>query len=197
MVDPNASSSEGSVPETPTPAPRLDARFSTDYLTFTVCPSDEYQFRRKGTNRFTLYSREFEKGFLANMSRCVKHVQLYPDLSIPKFLQTPQAGKVSASYPRIHYHGIIKLKDAPLFYLMYPKYYSTLGRVEIDTIVDMEKWLAYCKKFILQYPRYESEIIDWASGALKDHRADRWKKYNEPKYSIQDDYETDTETDED
>lgn len=69
--------------------------------------------------------------------------ELYQELSTPTTFQGNQAGG------RIHYHGVMYFKNRQAmqgFFMLGSTVLSDYGRVDIDTIDDLEYWAKYCRK---------------------------------------------------
>lgn len=125
-------------------------RFKNDiWYSITINPDDDCQYQGKPDRFFKLKQLMFLQR--VNWFMGVADMILYPDLSYPERL-------IRQSYPRMHYHGIIKFNDVLKFLLS-----TTIHRscqVEIDTIEDLEYWTAYCKKF-MKYTNTKERALEW------------------------------------
>lgn len=70
--------------------------------------------------------------------------QLYPELSTP---DPVRVSNLNNTFPRLHYHGYIMIKDISLFYLWgYIRIIKRLGIIKIKPIDDKDKWRKYVMK---------------------------------------------------
>jgi len=102
----------------------------TDMLTFTLNPSDTPYINRKGERKVILepFFNDIIKG-LGKLRYC--EYKLYPEIS---------------STGKWHFHGTIQLTNIINFYLYDVPLMQELGAIEIDTIKDLDIWMAYCTK---------------------------------------------------
>lgn len=130
----------------------LSPLFTDEVLAITINPADERQYYGK-SNRWGKAQSMLSSVLLDLLaSGTIYIIYLYPDLSAPSPIIPPN------KYPRVHWHGVIKLKNPPEFFsrgLAELRHYS----VDIDTIKDTGVWYRYCQKFIKQYREYKQYSI--------------------------------------
>lgn len=134
------------------PRKELSQLFTTHTLAITFAPDDTRQFWGKPNRWGKCHNAMVKVIYDVMATGTVHNIKLWPDLSAPPTI-TP-LGRV----PRIHWHGIITLKDPPQFYtrgLIEAHHYM----IDIDTIKDKTVWLEYSKKFVVKYKEYQQYII--------------------------------------
>jgi len=101
-----------------------------EVLTFTLNPSDTPYINTKNNRKVLLESffNDIIKG-LGKLRYC--DYKIYPEIS---------------STGKWHFHGTITITDIMNFYLYDVPLMQALGAIEIDTIKDLDIWLAYCTK---------------------------------------------------
>ena len=131
----------------------------TKLFTFTIVPGEEHLSDcDHDLTKFYSKVRRYIWAHCFQWHHYTQEVILYPDISLPDAIQYSKGRngkKGTYIYPRIHYHGVIKLKSramVPFFMMSIYKLAHKLGRIEIDTIKNYDEWLGYCKKYVDVYP---------------------------------------------
>lgn len=129
----------------------LNKKFTTEALSITINPDKQHYGQG---NRWGKVYNDVRKDIFEIMGTdTIYKIYICPDLSAP----SPIIG--DQKIPRIHWHGVIYLKDPPQFFT---RGLSAMNRyvVDIDTIDNMDIWMKYSKKFIDKYPEYKQYVID-------------------------------------
>lgn len=152
---------------------------------FTFAPDDRYQrFRTK--DRWYRCYRDTREMFISiaealefedeegNTSQGFDY-ELYQEMSEPKNIKDGKAG-------RIHYHGIIIIKNYQAWRSLLSYWMSSLtcnGIIDMDTIDDMNTWYKYCTK--QQHKSNFHSITNRTPSIMKSLCDDTGKKKNNGK----------------
>lgn len=122
-------------------APKLFYQKNTLY-SITINPNDQFQFKKKGQRRVSMFHNHFYEHFLSYTTNRIEY-NLHLDISEPRQMTVDK-------YPRLHFHGTILFKTNGsirdwLTYLL-PDLLSK-AYVDIDTVDDAGIWYDYMTKF--------------------------------------------------
>lgn len=96
------------------------------WYSITINPADKYQFWNNEKRLLRFYAKAIENIPMDNIEG---HL----------FLELSKNG-------RLHYHGEIRITDTLRFFLDDIKKLEEYGHYEIDTIAEIDDWIAYCLK---------------------------------------------------
>lgn len=117
----------------------------TTVYAFTLNPKNELQ----GEPVMNLLQRSLRyektiKRIKKVMNSAGIEYSMHPELSTPDPIRV---ANLNNTFPRLHYHGWIKIKDLPLFYLWgYVRIIKQIGVVKIKPIDKPLKWREYVIK---------------------------------------------------
>lgn len=112
------------------------------WYSITINPNDTYQRYGKGIERLDAIKQIFFEHLLGYSQSKISYC-LHFDISEPRDM-------VDGKSSRVHFHGVIKF-NTPISIRNWQLYHShqlsKMSYVNIDTIDDPIKWIAYCKKY--------------------------------------------------
>lgn len=117
---------------------------------FTLNPEVQYYEIQDGIERFNTWNAHMYKEL--KRLHGIESLKIWPEIS--------QSG-------RLHFHGIIKIKDVIEFALVDVPLLIRIGHLEIDTINDEDVWNKYIRKSIqLMKPLMSSNIYYDQNGSM-------------------------------
>lgn len=113
--------------------PKFEHVSEDDVFAITIAPDDDWQYFKK-TDRLKVFKDKF-RTFLTFTIKQYAQLELFVEVS---------------SNGRLHYHGVINIRDKMGFYLYAVPALEEQSTVCIKAASEMHEWYAYCTKQRLQ-----------------------------------------------